>query len=482
MVGPRCPLCYRSEPPEDLQVLADKSRLGEFIQRNHPRWSPSAGICRECLRTYERLMVELRRYHPLGVDKKFWILPTPVRLEADLRFTGYGVTLAFLDSGYYLHPDLMQPSGRVLRYVNILRDSLRADALWKEVTEPHADAWHGMMTSVVAAGNGYLSQGFYRSLAPQANVVLVKVGSAGRIYPDDLRRGIEWVIAHKEQYGIRILNISCGGDKEASYLTDPLSQAAEAAVRAGIVVVAAAGNKGHEPGHPIIPPANAPSVITVGGLDDNNHIDWSGYRLYHSSYGPTIDGLQKPEIIAPSIWLAASILPGTEVAEQARLLEALSGAPARQFKAILRQSPGVEPMLEAAADRPVRELRQLVRELWRARNLISAHYKHVDGTSFAAPIVSSIVAQMLEANPALTPQQVKLALIQTARRLPQYDVDKQGWGVVNARQAVQRALELAVRSDSTTTTRTSSIPHPNQGECGARSWEFPLQGGKEVLS
>jgi len=227
-----------------------------------------------------------------------------------------------------------------------------------------------------------------------------------------------------------------------------LAQAAEAAVRAGIVVVAAAGNKGNEPRHPVIAPANSPAVITVGGLDDNNQLDWTGFGMYASSYGPTIDGLQKPEIIAPSIWLAAPILPQSQVADQAHLLETLDNAPARQFKAILQKHQGLEPALDAAFDRPVRELRGMVRELIGANNIISAHYKHVDGTSFAAPIVSSIVAQMLEANPTLTPQQVKLALIQTARRLPQYEVDKQGWGVVNPRVAVKRAREWAALSAS----------------------------------
>jgi serine protease AprX len=77
----------------------------------------------------------------------------------------------------------------------------------------------------------------------------------------------------------------------------------------------------------------------------------------------------------------------------------------------------------------------------RENNLISGAYKHVDGTSFAAPIVASIAAQMLEANPYLTPVQIKRALIDCARRIPNVPVDRQGWGVVDAHQAVLRALE-----------------------------------------
>jgi serine protease AprX len=376
----------------------------------------------------------------LAGQREYRILPIPERLEVHEQYTGRGVTIAFLDSGYYAHPDLVEPVNRVVGYANVLSDRRQPEDLWQEIAEPNEDAWHGMMTSVVAAGNGSLSQGVYRGIAWQAELVLVKVGTRGRIRHDDIRRGIEWVIEHKEQYGIRILNISCGGDHEAPYWADPLCQAAEAAVRAGLVVVVAAGNKGHDPPHPVLPPASAPSVITVGGLNDNNQIDWGEFQLYHSSYGPTIDGLQKPEVIAPAIGFAAPILPGTPVAAQAALLETLDRARPNQVKGIVRQHKGVEPALDAALNRPMIELQRLARALKQANNVISAHYKHVDGTSFAAPIVSSIVAQMLEANPQLTPQQAKLALIKTARRLPRYEVDRQGWGVVNPRRAVQMVL------------------------------------------
>ena len=77
--------------------------------------------------------------------------------------------------------------------------------------------------------------------------MLVKVGTARRIKHDDIRRGLDWVIRNRRRYGIRIVNVSCGGDYEASYLEDGLSQAAEAATRAGLLVVAAAGNLGTSP-------------------------------------------------------------------------------------------------------------------------------------------------------------------------------------------------------------------------------------------
>ena len=127
----------------------------------------------------------------------------------------------------------------------------------------------------------------------------MKCGSARRIVHDDIRAGIDWVIRNRKRYNIRVMNVSCGGDYEASYLEDSLSQAAERATKAGILVCAAAGNSGHSQDHAVLPPASAPSVLTVGGLDDKNRLVFADYDMYNSSYGPTVDGLQKPEVIAP---------------------------------------------------------------------------------------------------------------------------------------------------------------------------------------
>ena len=80
------------------------------------------------------------------------------------------------------------------------------------------------------------------------------------------------------------------------------------------------------PGHPVLPPASSPSAISVGGLDDQNSLDRAKRGMYRSSYGPTVDGLQKPEIIAPGIWVAAPILPFTPTADQAHLCAELDAA------------------------------------------------------------------------------------------------------------------------------------------------------------
>jgi serine protease AprX len=299
-----------------------------------------------------------------------------------------------------------------------------------------------MMTSVVAAGNGSLSNGFYRGIASDARVVLVKLARTGRITDENILEGLQWVYDNRERFKIRVVNISAGGDEEKSYLHDPLSQMVEKCSAAGLIVVCAVGNAGHEPGHPVVPPASAPSCIAVGGLDDNNSINRARRGMYRSSYGPTIDGLQKPEVIASSIWVPAPILPNTPTSAQAELLEKLDKSDDDELHDIIAENPGVDPELDAALDRPVHVIRQIITLKIRRENVITRHYKYVDGTSFSAPIVSSIVAQMLEANPALTPSEVKKILISTAERLPHYEVDRQGWGVVDPRKAVEAALDL----------------------------------------
>jgi serine protease AprX len=165
--------------------------------------------------------------------------------------------------------------------------------------------------------------------------------------------------------------------------------------------------------------------------------------MYRSSYGPTSDGLQKPEVIAPGIWVAAPILPHTPTAEEAELYSKLDAAADEDLRSIIDSHTGLDKDLDEASSLPIPLVRQLITLKLREGNVINQHYKYVDGTSFAAPIVSSIIACMLEANSRLTPQQIKRILIDTAERVPEVEVDRQGWGVVSARRAVELALGLS---------------------------------------
>jgi len=433
-----CPVCWREVPNE---LIAPSEAIGSSIKPlltvNSRNWAPGKGLCQECLSRFLRVHERLARAFPEFAEQERKIVPTPLRLDAPERYRGRGVTIAFIDAGFYAHPDLTRPRNRICRYVSVTDRARLSD-----LAAPNPSSWHGMMTSVVAAGNGFLSGGLYRGIASEADLILVKAGTGSRVRHADIEGAIRWVVRRRERYNIRIVNISCGGDYQESYLTDRLSQAAEDAARAGLVVVAAAGNSGHSPHHPVLPPASAPSVITVGGLDDKNNLEFEDNEMYRSSYGPTVDGLQKPEVIAPGIWIAAPILPRTPTASQAALLSKLEHANDAELRRIILEHSGVDEDLDSSSSLAPYLLRNIIWMKIRDNNVISGHYKHVDGTSFAAPIVSSIVAQMLEAVPDLRPWEVKLALIQTAMRLPNVPVDQQGWGMVNPRAAIAKAISM----------------------------------------
>jgi serine protease AprX len=414
--------------PPDLQKL---------VEANLTTSKGTGEVCTNCVGIFTRAQEQLKS-HPNIFADSYRALPTPLRMDAHERFTGRGVTIAFLDSGFYAHQDLTQPINRIVAYHSIFPAEDDPTLL----QTPDVSSWHGMMTAVVAAGNGYLSEGVYRGIAPAANVVLVKIGKTGRIPESNIESGLRWVLENKDRFGIQIVNISAGGDFEQSYLHNSLCKVLEEAVRVGLIVVCAVGNAGLAPGHPVLPPASSPAAIAVGGLDDQNSLDRARRGMYRSSYGPTIDGLQKPEIIAPSIWVAAPILPYTPTATEALLYATLDSASDEALRDILTEHKGVDSDLDEARDLPIPLLRQLITIKLREGNVINEHYKFVDGTSFASPIVASVIACMVEANSKLTPQQVKRILIETAERVVGVEVERQGWGVVSARRAVEKAVQL----------------------------------------
>ena len=365
---------------------------------------------------------------------RFAVAPIAERLRSDTRFAGRGVRIAFLDSGFYPHDDL---KNRIAAFHDV---SGEEDAL-ENLKNPQSVHWHGTQTTVVAAGDGKLSGGTYRGIASEAELVLVKVSENGRISEENIVRGLEWILANREKYAIRILNISLGGDEDVPSSESRIDMLAEECVKAGIVVVAAAGNSAFSERPHSIPPANSPSVITVGGYSDENQPDRKSFTLYQSNYGSTKDGTVKPEIIAPAMHIAAPILPETEAYKAAVMLEWIYNAPDYKFGNILyehwHQADLPEPILY---QRNVGVQRGMIEKAWSERKIVATHYQLVDGTSFAAPIVASIVAQMLEANPDLSPAAVKNILISTAERLRHFTAERQGYGMLNARRAAAFAV------------------------------------------
>ena len=278
--------------------------------------------------------------------------------------TGRGVTIAVLDTG--LWRDTFQFYGnRVLATVDVTyggRGPVTGD--------PYGHGTH--VTSIAASGAQALS-GAYQGIAPQANIVAVRAfdgTGAGRYV--DVIAGLNWIVANKTKYKIRVLNLSFGASPQSFYWDDPLNQAVMAAWKAGIVVVVAAGNEGPDP-MTVNVPGNVPYVITVGALTDNNTpYNYADDRLASfSSTGPTFEGFVKPELVSPGGHIAASMSSSSYLSYI---------------------DPG-----------SVDALRQLFT---------------MSGTSQAAAVTSGVVALMLQDEPSLTPDTVKCRLLATraARR------------------------------------------------------------------
>src|SRR6266480_2678623 len=167
---PVCPVCDRFCEGELHSIAALPENLHPIIRSNAA--TPDAEeVCRRCIEIFNRAQRQIES-HATIFERNDFVLPTPLRMDADERFTGRGVTIAFLDSGFYAHTDLTTPRNRIRAYHSIF--ATEGDLTSLETTD--VASWHGMMTSVVAAGNGYLSAGFYRGIAPESELVLVKIG------------------------------------------------------------------------------------------------------------------------------------------------------------------------------------------------------------------------------------------------------------------------------------------------------------------
>ncbi len=382
----------------------------------------------------QRIPTALTSPLPLGVRP---VLPLPVRLKADTRPTGRGIGVAMVDSDFVAHPDLTQPSQRITAYYDAVADVEHA---MPTAQTPLARHWHGTMTACTAVGNGHLSQGVFTSLAPDATAILVRtMNDEGRITTPVIVRALRWIAAAAERLNIRVVNVSVYADELDHTLDHPVNRAVEDLVNAGVVVVAAVGNN---PWAPVRPPAAAPSAITVGGLDDKNSLDAKVGELYHSTFGITALGVQKPDLIAPAIWLPAPILPHTDTYREASALCALDAmdddmllacAPRLVLRTSLPRS--------LATERSITTLRTAIANRLSAELIATPYYKMVDGTSFAAPIVTSIVAQILDVCPDHTPADVRHALLSTALPLESQPSVRQGAGVVRQRHAIATARQ-----------------------------------------
>ncbi|MDI3328332.1 MAG: S8 family peptidase [Alicyclobacillaceae bacterium] len=272
-------------------------------------------------------------------------------------FTGKGVTIAIVDTGIHPHPDLTEPVNRIAAFQDFVNNR----------TEPYDDNGHGTHCAGDAAGNGLRSGGRFRGPAPEARLVGVKVlDRTGSGSLSTVIRGVEWVIREKDTYGIRVLSLSLGSSPAGPPEEDPLVQAVEAAWKAGIVVVAAAGNEGPQSGT-ISSPGDSALILTVGAADDHRTVPQEDDVVASfSSRGPTPSGLPKPDLVAPGVGIISLRAPGSFL------------------------------------DKVMKSSR------------VGTDYFQMSGTSMAAPIVAGAVALLLEKNPQWTPDQVKSALMRAA--------------------------------------------------------------------
>src|SRR5256885_2124129 len=147
-----CHVCDRFIQDELFPISALPESLQSIITRNAATTKASE-VCGRCIELFNRAQRQIES-HSLVFEQNDFVLPTPLRMDADERFTGRGVTVAFLDSGFYAHPDLTMPTNRILTYHSIFAEE--GDQTSLETND--VASWHGMMTSVVAAGNGGRSE------------------------------------------------------------------------------------------------------------------------------------------------------------------------------------------------------------------------------------------------------------------------------------------------------------------------------------
>ena len=269
---------------------------------------------------------------------------------------------------------------------------------------------------------------------------------------DSINRGMNWVVQNKDKFNIKVVNCSfvlptleqTDSKTGAIIPVDPLSYAINLAREAGITVVAGVGNFADK--SPIATPAGNPDVIAVGALDTNGTPEdpTDDKVADFSSRGVSIHGAPKPDILAPGVSIMSANASNSQSEMQNALLQKLPQASEEEAQAIARQ------LLPARFQKlPAPVQKRLLNKLYEVKPTVgensgSPAYISQSGSSEAAPIVTGVIAHMYEANPNLTPQQVKEILSTTARPV-EGDVLAVGAGALDARAAVEAAAKLAAQ-------------------------------------
>jgi serine protease AprX len=300
--------------------------------------------------------------------------------------TGQGIGVAVIDSGISPHAAL---ANRVVANVSLVT----GDPI---VTDPFGHGTHvaGIIAGTAVAAMSVTSL-YTGGIAPGARLVNVRVlGAGGFGLTSDVVAGVEWAIAHRAQFNIRVINLSLGHPVTEPAATDPLCEAVAHAVQAGIVVVVSAGNNGRTAdGRTILggitSPGNSPYALTVGAVNTWGTADRRDDTVTtYSSRGPTaFDLTVKPDVAAP----------GNKIVS----LEASGSYLAGSYTFLHRAGSGQNA------------------------------YMQLSGTSMAAPMVSGEVALLLQATPWLSPAQIKFAVQSGATYMPDGGLMGAGAGSAN---------------------------------------------------
>jgi serine protease AprX len=300
-------------------------------------------------------------------------------------FDGTGIGVAVIDSGIARKHDLTAPDGtsRIVYSESFIsgRDS----------SDPYGHGTHvaGIVGSSGRDSTGSLFTRTFKGVAPNVNLINLRVlDENGAGHESDVIDAIERAIELKNTYNIRVINLSLGRPVFESYTLDPLCQAVEAAWKAGIVVVTAAGNFGRDnsmgtQGYgTIASPGNDPYVITVGAMNTKaTYWTYDDTIASYSSKGPTLgDHIVKPDLVAPGNRVISLLAPNTTL----------------------------------AANYPGNLISDTVYETGVVG--VSTNYFRLSGTSMATPVVSGAAALLLQQHPSLTPDQVKARLMKTATK------------------------------------------------------------------
>jgi len=317
-------------------------------------------------------------------------LPSPVMPESALK--GAGVTIAIVDSGVALHPEIQTLVASV-DFVSGLDPTFAPGGS----VDPNG---HGTHVAGIMVGDGsHSDEGRLAGVAPEASLVSLRVlDDMGRGSSSTMLAALQWVLEHKDQYGIRVLNLSLGHPVYESADVDPLVQAVDELWDAGVVVVCAAGNSGRDGHGTVTSPCNSRKVITVGALNDRKTADLTDDTVAtYSSRGPTrLDLVAKPDLIAPGNRIVSTRSAGS-------YLDTLF------------------PGNRVAGDSSQPD--------------VFEHFE-LSGTSMAAPFVSGAAALMLEQEPSLNPGTVKARLMLSAKKAGVGDPFATGAGLLDIEGAL----------------------------------------------